>query len=66
MLKYLRKYSFSTDLTKRSFKTLDFYRENQDFITPAGLCFFQSDWDQTLTDFYHKVLSKRQNYNNNI
>lgn len=50
----------SIDLSKRSFNTLDFYRENQDFITPTGLCFFQSDWDPSLTNFYHKVLS---NYN---
>jgi hypothetical protein len=35
-----------------------FYKEFQDYITPAGLSFFQSDWDISLTDFFHKTLSK--------
>lgn len=35
-----------------------FYREMQDSITPAGLSFFQSDWDDSLTEFFHKTLSK--------
>lgn len=55
------KYSFniSSDkilLEERTFSTLDFYRERQDKLTPAGLAFFQSDWDNSLTDFYHKTL----------
>lgn len=36
----------------------EFYRHFQDFITPAGLAFFQSDWDDSLTDFFHKTLGK--------
>ncbi|PSN54881.1 39S ribosomal protein L38 [Blattella germanica] len=44
-------------LEDRTFQTLDFYRERQDYITPAGLAFFQSDWDTSLTDFFHNVLS---------
>ncbi|GJQ84260.1 putative DNA helicase [Trypoxylus dichotomus] len=48
------------DLEQRTFSTLDFYRERQDYITPAGLAFFQSDWDDTVTDFYHKVLNIKE------
>lgn len=48
----------NVDLSARTFRTLDFYRKYQDDITPAGLAFFQSDWDKSLIDFYHNVLSK--------
>lgn len=47
------------DLAARTFKTLDFYRKYQDDITPAGLAFFQSDWDKSLIDFYHNVLKMK-------
>ncbi|XP_012287420.1 39S ribosomal protein L38, mitochondrial [Orussus abietinus] len=43
-------------LTERNWSTQDFYREHQDYLTPAGLTFFQSDWDHSLTDFYHNTL----------
>lgn len=26
-------------------------------LTPAGLAFYQTDWDNTLTDFFHQKLS---------
>lgn len=48
------------DLEKRTFKTYDFYRKLQDNITPAGLAFFQSDWDSNLKEFYHKVLEMKE------
>lgn len=44
------------DLDGRTFRTFDFYKTYQDVITPAGLSFFQSSWDTSLTDFYHNVL----------
>ncbi|EAA06842.4 AGAP000652-PA [Anopheles gambiae str. PEST] len=44
------------DLPARTFRTLDFYRQHQDSITPAGLAFFQSDWDTSLPDFYREKL----------
>lgn len=44
------------DLDGRTFKTFDFYKKHQDVITPAGLSFFQSTWERSLTDFYHNVL----------
>lgn len=52
------KLSDSVDLNKRTFNTFEFYKEMQDVITPAGLAFFQSDWDKSITDFYHNVLSE--------
>lgn len=48
----------STGLDKRTFNTFEFYRKFQDIITPAGLAFFQSDWDKSLTDFYHNTLGE--------
>ena len=46
----------SLDLTKRTFNTYDFYRPRQDVLTPAGLCFYQSVWDQSVQRFFHLVL----------
>ncbi|EZA58997.1 hypothetical protein DMN91_010852 [Ooceraea biroi] len=46
-------------LQERNWKTLDFYRKYQDQLTPAGLAFFQSDWDSSLKDFYHNTLKVR-------
>lgn len=50
----------ASNLPQRTFNTLDFYRQRQDDITPAGLAFFQADWDQSLTDFYHNVLAMKE------
>lgn len=44
------------NLSERDWNTYEFYKEHQDYITPAGLAFFQSDWDPSLTDFYHSTL----------
>lgn len=48
------------NLSERNFNTFEFYRDRQDDITPAGLAFFQADWDETLTDFYHKELQMKE------
>jgi large subunit ribosomal protein L38 len=37
-----------------------FFDERSDQITPAGMAFFQSDWDSSLTNFYHNVLNMRE------
>ncbi|XP_017484222.1 PREDICTED: 39S ribosomal protein L38, mitochondrial [Rhagoletis zephyria] len=58
--KYKLPTSDKYNLEKRTFKTLDFYREQQDNITPAGLAFFQSDWDSSLTKFYHNALNMKE------
>lgn len=47
-------------LEERTFLTRVWYSKHQDIITPAGLAFFQSDWDTCLTDFYHKNLNMKE------
>ncbi|XP_013782939.1 39S ribosomal protein L38, mitochondrial-like [Limulus polyphemus] len=47
-------------LKARTFKTFDFYKAHQDQLTPAGMAFFQSTWDQSLTDFFHNMLQMRE------
>ncbi|XP_034175192.1 mitochondrial ribosomal protein L38 [Osmia lignaria lignaria] len=47
-------------LTDRDWNTLKFYQKYQDYLTPAGLAFFQSDWDPTVTKFYHSVLGTKE------
>lgn len=47
------------NLEERNWKTLDFYRKYQDYLTPAGLAFFQSDWDPSLKEFYYNTLKTR-------
>ncbi|KAH8314573.1 hypothetical protein KR074_002592 [Drosophila pseudoananassae] len=48
------------NLEKRNFSTLDFYRQNQEQLTPAGLAFYQTNWDESLTQFYHNVLKLKE------
>ncbi|XP_054748211.2 large ribosomal subunit protein mL38-like [Lytechinus pictus] len=47
-------------LSGRTFKTLDFYVKHQDVITPAGLGFFQSRWDQSVQQTFHQTLRMRE------
>ncbi|XP_042364018.1 39S ribosomal protein L38, mitochondrial [Plectropomus leopardus] len=47
-------------LADRTFKTVDFYRKHQDKITPAGLAFFQSHWDESVTDTFHNTLNMKE------
>lgn len=55
---YINQSSHRNDLNKRTFSTLDFYKKHQDVLTPGGLAFFQADYDSSLIDFYHNVLSE--------
>ncbi|XP_025116001.1 39S ribosomal protein L38, mitochondrial-like [Pomacea canaliculata] len=50
------KKSDSMSLQERTFSTLEFYRQHQDNITPAGLAFFQSRWDSSVRSIFHDVL----------
>ncbi|KAH9631181.1 hypothetical protein HF086_005952 [Spodoptera exigua] len=45
------------DVTKedRTFVTREWYQKYQDNITPAGLAFFQTNWDISVRDFFHKI-----------
>ncbi|XP_069510838.1 large ribosomal subunit protein mL38 isoform X2 [Ambystoma mexicanum] len=47
-------------LRMRTFKTLDFYRKHQDDMTPAGLAFFQCQWEESVTYIYHKLLNMKE------
>ncbi|KAF8569112.1 hypothetical protein P879_06316 [Paragonimus westermani] len=42
--------------TQRSFHTLEFYRRLESQLTPAGLAFFQSSWDESVRMYFRNVL----------
>ncbi|KAI3365417.1 hypothetical protein L3Q82_010509 [Scortum barcoo] len=48
-------------LADRTFKTVDFYRKHQDNMTPAGLAFFQCQWDESVTSTFHNILDLSPN-----
>lgn len=50
----------SSSLEERTFSTRDWYKKYQDSITPAGLAFYQSDWDPTVKEFFHKTLNLKE------
>ncbi|CAH8533682.1 unnamed protein product [Dicrocoelium dendriticum] len=41
---------------QRQFNTLEFYRRFESELTPAGLAFFQSSWDDSVRSYYRKIL----------
>jgi len=47
-------------LNARQFRTFDFYRKFQDQLTPAGLAFYQSDYESSLRNFFHNVLNMKE------
>ncbi|KAK2820923.1 hypothetical protein Q5P01_023882 [Channa striata] len=47
-------------LVDRTFKTVDFYRKHQDNMTPAGLAFFQCQWDESVTNTFHNTLNMKE------
>ncbi|KAM9426342.1 large ribosomal subunit protein mL38 [Pholidichthys leucotaenia] len=47
-------------LEDRTFKTVEFYRKHQDRMTPAGLAFFQCQWDESVTDTFHNTLNMKE------
>lgn len=47
-------------LEKRTFSTVDFYRQFQDDLTPAGLAFFQADYDNSVKTVFHETLGGLQ------
>ena len=53
---FFNQWFFSINLGDRTFQTKKFYRDLQDLITPAGVSFYQSDWDDSLTTFFHNTL----------
>uniref|UniRef100_A0A1A8FRP8 Large ribosomal subunit protein mL38 n=1 Tax=Nothobranchius korthausae TaxID=1143690 RepID=A0A1A8FRP8_9TELE len=49
-----------SSLVDRTFKTVDFYRKHQDSMTPTGLAFFQSQWDESVTSTFHHTLNMKE------
>ncbi|NXX43088.1 RM38 protein, partial [Tricholaema leucomelas] len=47
-------------LKMRTFSTFDFYRKHEDAMTPAGLAFFQCQWDSSVTWVFHQLLNMRE------
>ncbi|XP_075974136.1 mitochondrial ribosomal protein L38 [Anticarsia gemmatalis] len=61
LVKYdVPKVTSSSPLEERTFETRLWYQQNQDDITPAGLAFYQTLWDTTVRDFFHKVLNRKE------
>ncbi|XP_061665768.1 39S ribosomal protein L38, mitochondrial isoform X2 [Syngnathoides biaculeatus] len=52
--------SLCHSLVDRTFKTVDFDRKHQDSMTPAGLAFFQCQWDESVTSTFHNTLKMRE------
>ena len=44
-------------LGKRSFKAAEFHSNHKNSLTPVGLCFFQSEWDLSVKNYFHNKLS---------
>ncbi|XP_028175002.1 39S ribosomal protein L38, mitochondrial [Ostrinia furnacalis] len=56
----LPKVTSSSPLEDRTFVSRDWYKKYQDNITPAGLAFYQSDWDNSVRDFFHNTLKLKE------
>ncbi|XP_064890664.1 large ribosomal subunit protein mL38-like [Columba livia] len=68
LFKQDRRVDFSEDvrptpchsLKMRTFSTFDFYRKHEDAMTPAGLAFFQCQWDSCVSWVSHQLLNMRE------
>lgn len=49
----MKKFHCSNDLSQRTFSTPRFYKEMEDVITPAGLAFCQTEWDDSVRQCCH-------------
>ncbi|XP_015269954.1 PREDICTED: 39S ribosomal protein L38, mitochondrial [Gekko japonicus] len=47
-------------LKMRTFRTFDFYKKHQTVMTPAGLAFFQCQWDDSVTHVFHQLLHMKE------
>ncbi|KAE8750869.1 hypothetical protein FOCC_FOCC002297 [Frankliniella occidentalis] len=56
----LKKAGPCTDLTLRTFSTLEFYKPRQDLLTPAGLAFCQTDYDYSVKKTFHEILGMKE------
>jgi large subunit ribosomal protein L38 len=53
-----QRFNQDTKFQKRSFKTSEFYLQNQDNLTPVGLSFFQTEWDLSVKNVFHNYFGK--------
>lgn len=49
-----------TSLEDRTFSTLEFYRNLQDEMTPAGLSFYQSEYDDSVKNVFWNILGMKE------
>ena len=47
---------FNRDISCRTFSTAKFISDHKNNLTPAGLCFFQATWDESVTQTYMENL----------
>ena len=50
------------DLKGRGFNVKSFFSKYKDAVVPVGLSFFQTEWDLTVRDLFHKTLGNILNY----
>ncbi|RUS71199.1 hypothetical protein EGW08_021035 [Elysia chlorotica] len=50
----------SSSLKDRSFSMHEFYKSFQSNMTPAGLAFFQCEWDSSVTSVFHNKLEMKE------
>lgn len=50
----------TSPVSERTFVTRDWYQKYQDNITPIGLAFYQCDWDNSVSNFFHSVLQTKE------
>lgn len=53
----------SEGMETRTFSTYEFYKQNQELITPAGIGFFQTKYDDSVRDVFHNKLSELFQWN---
>lgn len=49
-----------TSLRERNFSTRDWYIKNENHLTPVGLKFFQTTWDEAVPGIYHEILGMKE------
>ena len=54
--------SLNRDITSRTFSLDEFLSKHQEHLIPAGLCFFQASWDNSVTQSFEEVLGKTVKY----
>lgn len=56
----------SDNLLSRSFDNYEFYKRYQDIITPVGISFFQTKYDDSVRDVFHNKFRESCGQNDDI